>query len=196
MTTFVFRRLLLLALVLLFAVATVLYSAIWMFAVRHPFVDFGFWGSFSPKRHSFAVAKVEPDSAAAKEGLRTGDRIVAINGRALDTPAPFYDALIVGKPGDAVQFTIERPGAAGQITVREVIQPLRFKAQSAATAAQLLAGHVLGLYPLLFLVVGLPVLFLRIRERNAWLLALLFGGFIVGAPLDEAWIPQVLRGFA
>jgi hypothetical protein len=58
MKIFIFRRPILLALALLFAAATVVYSVIWMLAVRHPFVDFGFWGSFSPERSSFEVVKV------------------------------------------------------------------------------------------------------------------------------------------
>jgi sigma-B regulation protein RsbU (phosphoserine phosphatase) len=50
----------------------------------------------------------------------------------------------------------------------------------------------------LFLAVGLPVLFLRLDDRNAWLLALLFATFITGAPLLglEPFIHPQLRGFA
>ena len=33
-------------------------------------------------------------------------------------------------------------------------------------------------YPVGFLVVGLAVLFLRLEDPNAWLLALMFAGFI------------------
>ena len=33
-------------------------------------------------------------------------------------------------------------------------------------------------YPVAFLVVGLAVLFLRLEDPNAWLLALMFAGFI------------------
>ncbi|MFQ5778569.1 MAG: GAF domain-containing protein, partial [Terriglobia bacterium] len=53
-------------------------------------------------------------------------------------------------------------------------------------------------FPVLFLVVGLGVLFLRLEDRNAWLLALLFGTFIAGAPLlqIEGSIHPTLRGFA
>jgi sigma-B regulation protein RsbU (phosphoserine phosphatase) len=93
-------------------------------------------------------------------------------------------------------LTVNRPGATELLAVREVIQPPRLSGQRPLSASQLLAGKVLSLYPILFLVVGLPVLFLRLEDRNAWLLALLFGGFIASAPLDEALLPASLRGLA
>jgi sigma-B regulation protein RsbU (phosphoserine phosphatase) len=43
--------------------------------------------------------------------------------------------------------------------------------------------------------VGLTVLALRLEDRNAWLLALLFAGFICGAPLFEGSINPHLRGW-
>ena len=189
------RRALLLVLAILFAVATVLYSVIWMFA-RRPFGDIGFRYIYALAKGSLEVSSVEPGSAAEQAGLRAGDRIVSINGQLLDTAVPSYRAFDLGKVGDGLQLTVNRPGTAGPLTIHEVIQPLRFSGHGTLTASQLLAARVLNLYPLLFLVVGLPVLFLRLEDRNAWLLAFLFGGFIAGAPLDEAVVPAFLRGFA
>ena len=189
------RRALLLVLAILFAVATVLYSVIWMFA-RRPFGDIGFRYTYALAKGSLEVSSVEPGSAAEQAGLRAGDRIVSINGQLLDTAVPSYRAFDLGKVGDGLQLTVNRPGTAGPLTIHEVIQPLRFSGHGTLTASQLLAARVLNLYPLLFLVVGLPVLFLRLEDRNAWLLAFLFGGFIAGAPLDEAVVPAFLRGFA
>jgi sigma-B regulation protein RsbU (phosphoserine phosphatase) len=59
-------------------------------------------------------------------------------------------------------------------------------------------SRVLSFYPLLFALVGVVVLFLRVEDRNAWLLALLFAGFISSAPLVyiEAPMLPALRGFA
>ena len=50
------------------------------------------------------------------------------------------------------------------------------------------ADQIIGMYPLLFLVVGLTVLFFRLEDRNAWLLALMFGGFIRKSPLPTSLI--------
>jgi sigma-B regulation protein RsbU (phosphoserine phosphatase) len=190
------RRTLLLVLAFLFAAVTVLYSITWMSVIRHPFGDIGFQYTYAADNGSLLVVSVEPGSAAEQAGLRAGDRIVAINGQVLDTPVLLYRALGLGKVGDVLQLTVNRPGTGGFLTIREVIQPLRLSGQRTFSASQLFAGKVLNLYPLLFLVVGLPVLFLRLEDRNAWLLALLFGGFIAGAPLDEALVPTSLRGLA
>src|SRR6516225_7503279 len=171
------RRALLLVLAILFAVATVLYSVIWMFA-RRPFGDIGFRYTYALAKGSLEVLSVEPGSAAEQAGLRAGDRIVAINGQLLDTAVSSYRAFALGKVGDILQLTVNRAGTDGPLIIGQVIQPLGISGQRALSASQLFAGRVLNLYPLLFLVVGLPVLFLRLEDRNAWLLALLFGGFI------------------
>ncbi len=51
---------------------------------------------------------------------------------------------------------------------------------------------------MLFLVVGLTELFLRLDNRNAWMLALMFGGFVAAAPLAfmEGEMSSIFRGFA
>jgi hypothetical protein len=64
------------------------------------------------------------------------------------------------------------------------------------TRLERLLSLPIGYYPLAFLVVGLAVLFLRVDDPHAWLLAVLFGSFLAGGPLFEAAIPPHLRGFA
>ncbi|HET8647148.1 MAG TPA: hypothetical protein VFO85_16750, partial [Vicinamibacteria bacterium] len=44
------------------------------------------------------------------------------------------------------------------------------------------------------LAVAIPVLLLRVEDHHAWLLALLFSGFIASAPFTEALAPPGLRG--
>lgn len=53
-------------------------------------------------------------------------------------------------------------------------------------------------FPVVFLLVAAPILLLRPKDANAWLLALLFAGLIAGAPLTtfEEVIPTGLRRFA
>jgi sigma-B regulation protein RsbU (phosphoserine phosphatase) len=58
------------------------------------------------------------------------------------------------------------------------------------------ADEVLGSYPILFLAVSVPVLLLRFNDRNAWLLALVFAGFIAAAPGVELKVAPVFRGFS
>ena len=161
------RRALLLALATFFAAATVVYSFIWMSVIRHPFGDIGFRYTYSSDNRSLPVLGVGLGGPAEKAGLRAGDRIVAINGQTLDTPTPSYRALDLGKVGDVLELTVNRPGTAAPLTVREVIPPLQLifsslgakagggqSGQRPLSASKLLAGKLLGLYPLLFLVVG------------------------------------------
>ena len=56
---------------------------------------------------------------------------------------------------------------------------------------------MINYYPLPFLVVGLLVLFLRVEDKNAWLLALMFAGFIAAAPVAflEGVLSPPLRRF-
>jgi phosphoserine phosphatase RsbU/P len=190
------RRALLLALAILFAAATVVFSILWMYVVRRPSGDLGFQYSYAPGNRSLPVLMVQRESAAYRAGLRAGDRIVAINGQSVDMPSVAYRAFDLGKIGDVLQLTVNRRGTVGPLTIREVIPPLQLSGQRALSGPQLLAARVLNAYPLLFLVVGLPVLFLRLEDRNAWLLALLCGGLIGGALFDQALVPALLRGFA
>ena len=63
------------------------------------------------------VGTVRPDSAAARSGLRSGDRIVAINGTALSR----WDELrqhIVGAPQQRLQLTVQRQGQELQLVLR------------------------------------------------------------------------------
>ncbi|MDA2912452.1 SpoIIE family protein phosphatase [Acidobacteriia bacterium AH_259_A11_L15] len=194
-------RPLLLGLATLFAVATILYSAIWMYYIRWESkaqIGISTEAPFSMLTRSMRVTRVPEGSAAERAGLRPEDRIVAINGRRLDTPNPYSDAVYQGQPGDVVELTVERPGAAAPIVLQTVLQPRPAQEEEELTPAQTVAVELLRSYPVLFLVVGLGVLFLRLEDRNAWLLALLFASFIAGAPLlqMERAIHPALRGFA
>lgn len=77
------------------------------------------------------------------------------------------------------------------VTPHELIHP---------TAIQEAILQSLLSYPLFFLGVGMAVLFLRLEGRNAWLLALMFAGFIGIAnwltPEAEPLVPLAIRRFA
>ena len=57
---------------------------------------------------------------------------------------------------------------------------------------------IVTVYPLVFLTVGLAVLFLRLEDANAWLLALMFGGFIAIPSFANSFlgVPPSLRPLA
>ena len=121
---------------------------------------------------------------------------MAINGQHLDTLEPFYNNIGRGRPGDAVTLSVERAGAAAPVVLHITLQP--WLAAEKTSVAEALAFHMVTAFPVWFVLVSLPVLFLRIQDRNAWLLALLFSGFIAGAPLFpfQFILPAGIRPFA
>jgi len=195
-------RPLLLALGILFAALTIFYSAAWMYYIQRPSpvpqVEVGFDETYSSS--GIEIQNVHPDSPAEKSGLKANDRIVAINGSRADSASAWDDLMSriwrSSHPGDTVTLTLQRPGQAQPV----VIAP-RFRARQGVgdtkTIPRTIALEILRMYPLLFLFVGLAVLFLRMEDPNAWLLALLFGTFIVAADMPDEFAAATphLRSF-
>ncbi len=85
----------------LLAAAAIGYGSLWMYAVRsRPRVELGFNKVHSPpyheKMHSQLVEDVEEGSPAARTGLRVGDRIIGVDGRALDKDIGSWPARRAG----------------------------------------------------------------------------------------------------
>jgi len=195
-TSFSVRRPLLYLGVIVFAAATTTYSVLWVVHINAPprlpgFVSY----RYSADARSMTVGFVIPSSPAGQAGLRAGDKIVAIDGHTLQNLRPFYDSIVVGRK-DVVELTVETTGpAATQRTINLLLKDRSPRLPHQSRLEHLLSMP-LGYYPLGFLVVGLAVLFLRPADPHAWLLALLFGGFLSGGPLIEGAVPPHLRGFA
>ena len=193
-------RPLLLAFGIVFAALTIFYSAAWMYYIRRPTlaprVEVGFDESYSSA--GVEIHNVHANSPAEKSGLKADDRIVAINGSSADSASAWNELLLrtwrSAQPGDAVTLTLQRPGQSQPL----VVTP-KFRARQGAgdtkTVARTIAGQILGSYPLLFLIVGLAVLFLRVQDRNAWLLALVFAAFITAGDIPDEFsaAPSSLR---
>jgi len=184
-------RPLLFALALVFSLTLVAWSFVWMYYARwQPAVEPS--GLLlrelvtEPVAEVFSVAAGSP---AAKAGLQQGDRILAINGRALRTLAPYFDAVSQGRPGDSVTLQVERPGRAAAFhpswVMREAPLP-----PAPPTRAEQIASELANSFPLLFLVVGIGVLFQRLHDGAAWLLAVLFACFICGPGFQDV-VPQL-----
>ena len=183
---------------LLFAGATVLYSGLWMRCIRFESqAMIGINYEASPVGHLLRVTDVVEGSGAAAAGVRPGDLLRAIDGQPLTFHDPMPDTVMRGQPGDIVHLTLERSGEAAPLLLPVVLVP-RPQEQAGRTPARAVAAQLLSSFPVVFLVVGFSVLFMRLQDRNAWLLALLFAGFIAVAPLLEVvtLIPRSLRGFA
>ncbi len=178
----------LLALAVLLAAATILYSAAWMYYIRHapPQVEIGIDVSY--RNAGVEIDNVRPNSPAERAGLKTHDRIVAIDGSSADSSAAWNGALyrtwLRAKPGDPVTLRVQRPGQSQPVVVTPVFRA-RQGIGDTKTLVHTIADQILESYPLLFLIVGLAVLFLRVEDRNAWLLALVFATFITAADMPN-----------
>jgi sigma-B regulation protein RsbU (phosphoserine phosphatase) len=174
--------------------ATAVYSVAWMYYTStDPRARLGVTPMHRARTADLLLTAVEPGTPAARAGLQPGDRIVEINGRRLDTPNPFFDAVTRGRPGDAVSLRVER-GPDQSFTAHASLEPR--PPQPARPRVQVFVEWLLRFYPAAFLIVAAVVLLQRPRDRTAWLLALLFISLIAAAPIDEDELHPALRRFA
>lgn len=176
-------------LAMLFATATVLYSALWVYnAGWQAAVELGYSTEYVRSTHCQHVTSITPGSPAQQAGMKAGDCILTIGGKPLENANSLIEIYAKYKPGDAVELTIQRPGVSVPIATKAVFRARGLRIEEGGLTAQL-GSRILNSYPVLFLVVGLAVLFLRLEDRNAWLLALLFASFITAA-----YLPNLIRG--
>jgi sigma-B regulation protein RsbU (phosphoserine phosphatase) len=140
---------------------------------------------------SATLTRVAPEAEAA--GLRVGDELVAVAGRAFDGHAVLARAVAATPPGASLALRVRR----GDGSLHEASVSLAQERDSGLGAGEWLLGIVVGLaMPLLCLGVGFLVAFLRPRDPMAWLLLALLLSFVpfAGARLLE-W-PDGLRPLA
>ncbi len=183
------------ALALLFALATAVYSVTWMRAVRFESrAELGSVLAYRARDRSLVITEVRPGSPAEKAGLRKGDEIRAAGWRPL--PAPYLESVVRGRPGDRVELAVTRSGQPR--FVAPLVLGARSEPSTPLTLARLVAIRTVNLYPVPFAILVMVLLYLRNTDRRAWLLVLLFGSLIAGAPLlpFEPGLEPVLRTFA
>lgn len=191
------RRWLLRVAALLFGGTTAFYSIIWVtYAMNGGVTNIGLEFTYSLPSRYLKVSRVEPGSNAQRAGLRPGDKILAVNGSPLDTLTPYYDWVSGGHTGDAISLRVLHPGEKDPSNVTFTLaSPVPVKMFRSLTPARMVALQIMRTYPLVFLVVGLAVLFLKVEDRNAWLLALFFAGFIALPDISPGGFPSAFRGF-
>jgi S1-C subfamily serine protease len=84
-------------------------------------VQYGFLGvqfsSSAPASGGAVIADVVSGSPADKGGLQSGDRVVAIDGHAVQTPTDAVARIRSAQPGDTLTITVARSGHNTDIEV-------------------------------------------------------------------------------
>jgi sigma-B regulation protein RsbU (phosphoserine phosphatase) len=183
---------------LVFAGSMLLYSVLWMIAVRQaPQVALGFETEYLASERAILLREIKPGSPAEAAGLRRNDRVLAIDGRRIENSASLYLAWIEHRPGDVVHLQVARAGRPEPIRAAAKFGP-RQGAPEGERLTRHLAEQVRGSFPAPFVAVGIAVLLLHVENSTVWRLALLFGCFVTipGMPHEFASVPAVLRPFA
>ena len=189
-----FSKPLLATLATVFAAATILYSGLWIYYQQwqHP-VQLGIESDHVEAERSQLLTNIYKDSPAEKAGLQVGDRILKVDGERFESGYALYDIWARHKPGDTVELTVQRPHVPAPFTVRVAFQVAPAQTRS---LGEHLDEDIINTYPVAFLVVGLAVLFLRLEDLHAWLLALMFAGAIAVADFHWQGMGPSLRRFA
>jgi phosphoserine phosphatase RsbU/P len=169
-----------------------MYSIRWQSGVELGF-DFDYIGA----QHAERVRSVEPGGPAAKAGLKPGDRITAINDHPIEDRQMIFDVWSQQKPGNEVKLAVIRPGESSPVEMSATFRSRRSSSRETGLTERL-GQEVMQTYPLVFLIVGVPVLLMRLEDRNAWLLAFMFACFAAAPPFPNmfAGLEPPLRSFA
>jgi PDZ domain len=182
----------------LFAAATILCSVLWTYNNYRPIpLELGFDNEYLKAEHCELVKSVQSGGPAERAGLRPGDRIIAINGRLIKNALSLVNVWSRHHPGNTVKLTIQRPQVPAPFVIMRKFRAPHTSSQEGRVAEDV-GLDIANAYPVGFLVVGMAVLFLRLEDRNAWLLALMFAGFIAipNSRNSFAGLSPSLRSFA
>jgi sigma-B regulation protein RsbU (phosphoserine phosphatase) len=159
-----------------------------MYSIRWQIgVELGFDEEYIEAQHCQLVTGVRPESPAEKAGLKPGVRILKVNGKRFENSNSLGDIWATHQPGDSVELTLQRPNDPAPYVTRAIFRA-RQPASLEGGFTQHLGQEIINTFPVWFLAVGLAVLFLRVEDQNAWLLALMFGGFTAAPPIPNSFI--------
>ncbi len=89
------------------------------------------------------VADVEPNGPAAKAGLRPGDVVTAVDGKAVDDPRALARQVAALRPGTSTEVTVLRDGAEQKLAMTAAALPE--KVADAGTPGEQQSGGKIGL---------------------------------------------------
>jgi len=80
-------------------------------------------GGGNGERRAPVVKDVYKESPAAAAGIRPGDRLVAVNGRAIGSYLQLLRKVALLAPGTEARLTLLREGVTKEVTVRLIVRP-------------------------------------------------------------------------
>ncbi|MGC2110917.1 MAG: SpoIIE family protein phosphatase [Candidatus Korobacteraceae bacterium] len=171
----------------LFAVAVFFQIGSTRGILRHVSTDFP---AFVP---GVATASLEyVDAKASAAGLRKGDILISINGRAYTGRVVFWEAVMNVAPGKALAVTVRSP--APNSRARTILLPVTPGRSWIEKKTILIPFFVL--MPPVFMVLGFWVVLVRPNDLSAWLLLglfLVFSQVLPGSFGVEGWGPGLMK---
>jgi serine phosphatase RsbU (regulator of sigma subunit) len=162
-----------------YAASTILFTILWVgdahWKPALPQVELGFDTDFLPEDQAQYVSNVHPSSPAERAGLRAGDKILLIDNKKVKDAAYLSNVWRTHRPGDTISLSIHRSGVPGELSIRGVFRLRELTVNEGGL--DYFAGEIRNSFPIPFVIVGLTVLFLRLEDPAAWLLAILSGSF-------------------
>ena len=131
-------------------------------------------------RRSTSATRIGAPSICSRKrkprGMKSGDAVLAVNGRPVDGFVVYYGALRQARAGDRLRVQVQSPGPA-QPRQRRVDRPAavsrRFRARCQAFRATSASRCGSLALPAVCIALGFWVAAVRIGDRSAWLLLVL-----------------------
>ena len=121
------------------------------------------------------ITALRPESESA--GLKIGDRIIAINGRTIDSAAAYREEILKLRPDEPMQLTVERKNDAGQTESRELTVIPKKLERDFNFYSGLIVGFLFTYFlPTFCILLGFWVVFIRPQDFLAWVLLFLLLG--------------------
>ncbi len=122
-----------------------------------------------PFTYTGEISAVKPE--AERSGIKVGDRIEAINGRAFESNAVYTEELVKLKSGEIVPLVMSRKAADGQIERYETsVMPVKIE-RDFNYYSQFIVGFLFTyVLPTFCILLGFWVVFVRPQDFLAWIL--------------------------
>lgn len=124
---------------------------------------------FSLKPLSQVIASVRPEAKQA--GIREGDLLLSVNGRAMTGDAALIEPLKSARPGDPLIVRLQQTDESGETQEREITIPLASRNTAPVGIGERLPIFIIFiLMPILAMLLGFWVAAMRPQDPLAWVL--------------------------